>query len=176
MNEIDKIKSLKSFLQTLEYLYDNKKWLVTCEQLRELFYNDKNKRYNWLTIIQLTGLKYKGSTEYTAEKIGEIIGYSASTVENEKSKIVETIELLKKNNEIEKNLSLREIYNKYLHPDVLPLDRKEIWKALENGDVLSCFQFDSPVGRQAAKKIKPQNIIEMSDSNGSSVGPYTFFR
>ncbi len=92
MNEIDKIKSLKSFLQTLEYLYDNKKWLVTCEQLRELFYNDKNKRYNWLTIIQLTGLKYKGSTEYTAEKIGEIIGYSASTVENEKSKIVETIE------------------------------------------------------------------------------------
>lgn len=41
-----------------------------------------------------------------------------------------------------------------------------MWDALANGDVLGCFQFDSSVGAQAAKKIKPQNPHEMADANG----------
>lgn len=87
MSELETIKSLKKQLQLLEDCYTNKKGFIVCWQLKELFYNDeKKKRYNWLTIIQLTGLKY------TAEEIGKIIGYSASTVENEKNKIVEVIE------------------------------------------------------------------------------------
>ena len=81
-------------------------------------------------------------------------------------KITKTIELLQEYGEIDKNLSLREVYNKYLHPNVLPIEDEKIWKALEEGSVLSLFQFDSPVGRQAAKKIKPHSIFEMSDSNG----------
>ena len=81
-------------------------------------------------------------------------------------KIAETIRLLQKYNKIDNNLTLREVYNKYLHPEVLPLDKKEIWKALQEGSVLNIFQFDSDVGSQAAKKIKPTNILEMSDANG----------
>ena len=81
-------------------------------------------------------------------------------------KIAETIRLLQKYNKIDSNLTLREVYNKYLHPEVLPLDKKEIWKALQEGSVLNIFQFDSDVGSQAAKKIKPTNILEMSDANG----------
>jgi len=81
-------------------------------------------------------------------------------------KIAETIKLLQKYNKIDSNLTLREVYNKYLHPEVLPLDKKEIWKALQEGSVLNIFQFDSDVGSQAAKKIKPTNILEMSDANG----------
>lgn len=81
-------------------------------------------------------------------------------------KIVETIRLLQKYNKIDSNLTLREVYNKYLHPEVLPLDDKKIWKALQEGNVLNIFQFDSEVGSQAAKKIKPESILEMSDANG----------
>ena len=81
-------------------------------------------------------------------------------------KIVETIRLLQKYNKIDNNLTLREVYNKYLHPEVLPLDNKKIWKALQNNSVLNIFQFDSDVGSQAAKKIKPESILEMSDANG----------
>ena len=81
-------------------------------------------------------------------------------------KIVETIRLLQKYNKIDSNLSLREVYNKYLHPEVLPLNNENIWKALQNNNVLNIFQFDSDVGSQAAKKIKPKNILEMSDANG----------
>ena len=81
-------------------------------------------------------------------------------------KLRETISLLQKYGEIDKNLSLREVYNMYFHPNVLPLDRIDCWRALEQGSVLNIFQFDSDVGSQAAKKIKPQTIMEMSDANG----------
>ena len=81
-------------------------------------------------------------------------------------KIAETIRLLQKYNKIDSNLTLREVYNKYLHPEVLPLDDETIWKALQENSVLNIFQFDSDVGSQAAKKIKPTNIMEMADANG----------
>lgn len=80
--------------------------------------------------------------------------------------IIQTIELLQADNVIEKDLSLREVYNKYLHPSVLPQDDQKMWDALANGDVIGCFQFDSSVGGQAAKKIHPHNPLEMADANG----------
>lgn len=89
--------------------------------------------------------------------------------------IIQTVKLLQIDGELEKDLSLREIYNKYLHPEVLPLEDKKIWDALAEGSVINCFQFDSAVGRQAAKKIKPTNPVEMSDANGSKIGPYTLY-
>ena len=91
-------------------------------------------------------------------------------------KLVETIKLLQKYNKIENNLSLREVYNKYFHPEVLPLNNEKIWQALQENNVLNVFQFDSDVGSQAAKKIKPTNVLEMADANGSSIGPNTLFR
>ena len=81
-------------------------------------------------------------------------------------KLTEAIKLLKDYGEIESDLSLREIYDKYFHPNVLPLDRPDIWKALQENNVLNIFQFDSEVGSQAAKKIKPSSILEMTDANG----------
>ena len=81
-------------------------------------------------------------------------------------KIAETIRLLQKYNKIDSSLSLREVYNEYLHPETIPLDNEKIWKALQNNSVLNIFQFDSAVGSQAAKKIKPTNILEMADANG----------
>ena len=89
--------------------------------------------------------------------------------------IIKTIELLQQEGLIEQG-SLRDIYNKYLHPAVLPQDDAKMWDALANNEVISCFQFDSAVGSQAAKKIKPRTPLEMADANGSNIGPYTLFR
>ena len=63
-------------------------------------------------------------------------------------------------------MSLREVYNKYFHPNVLPLDRQDVWDAIRDGKVINIFQFDSQIGSQAAKKIKPKTILELSDANG----------
>ena len=81
-------------------------------------------------------------------------------------KLTETIRLLQDYGEIESDLTLREIYDKYFHPNVLPIDDQNIWKALQENSVLNIFQFDSEVGSQAAKKIKPKSMLEMADANG----------
>lgn len=80
--------------------------------------------------------------------------------------IIQTIQLLQNDGVIESDLSLREVYNKYLHPSVLPQDDEKMWNALANNEVLGCFQFDSAVGGRAAKLIKPHNPREMADANG----------
>ena len=81
-------------------------------------------------------------------------------------KIAQAIKFLQEDGCLEQDLSLREIYNKYFHPNVLPLNRQDIWDAIRDGKVINIFQFDSEIGSQAAKKIKPQNILELSDANG----------
>ena len=81
-------------------------------------------------------------------------------------KLTEAIKLLKDYGEIDSSLTLREIYDEYFHPNVLPLDREDVWQALQENNVLNVFQFDSEVGSQAAKKIKPASILEMTDANG----------
>ena len=81
-------------------------------------------------------------------------------------KIVQCIKFLQENGEIESDLSLREVYDKYLHPDVLDIEDKDVWENIQQGNILNIFQFDSDVGAQAAKKIKPGNMLELSDANG----------
>jgi len=81
-------------------------------------------------------------------------------------KIAQCIKFLQENNEIEQDLTLREVYDKYFHPDVLDIEDKEVWKNIQDGKILNIFQFDSPVGSQAAKKIAPKNMVELSDANG----------
>ena len=82
-------------------------------------------------------------------------------------KIVQTINFLQEKNLIEKDLKLKEAYDKYLHPDVLPINNsKETWEVIQKASVLDLFQLDSDIGRQGAKKIKPDNIIELSSVNG----------
>ena len=80
--------------------------------------------------------------------------------------IIQTIELLQTDKVIDPTLTLREVYDKFLHPSILPQDDEAMWKALANNEVVCCFQFDSPVGAQAAKKIRPHNPRELADANG----------
>ncbi len=81
-------------------------------------------------------------------------------------KLAEAIRMLQDYGEIESDLTLREVYDKYFHPNVLPIEEDKYWKVLQENNVLNIFQFDSDVGSQAAKKIKPTNIMEMADANG----------
>lgn len=80
-------------------------------------------------------------------------------------KITICIELLQKNNLIDKNKSLREIYNEYLHPAVLDTSDEKLWTALANGSVLDVFQFSTGVGLATAKQIKPTNPTQLTSAN-----------
>ena len=79
-------------------------------------------------------------------------------------KIIKCFEMLQKNNEIEK-LTLRETYNKYIHPEVMDTTEHGIWEHLAAGDVLDVFQFNGGVGLAIAKKLRPSDPLEMTAAN-----------
>ena len=114
----------------------------------------KTPKGELITQFDLHDCEYLGNTKYD---------FLVTEVQD---KLVEAIELLQEDAVIEKDLSLRQIYDKYFHPNVLPLDDDKIWDALDDVSVLNTFQFDSPVGAQAARKIRPRNVLEMADANG----------
>ena len=80
-------------------------------------------------------------------------------------KIIQCFELLQKDNQIEQNLKLRDLYNKYIHPEVIDTSNPQIWEHLAAGDILDVFQFNTGVGLAIAKKLKPQNPMEMTAAN-----------
>ena len=79
-------------------------------------------------------------------------------------KIIKCFELLVEDKVIEK-LSLRDLYNKYIHPEVIDTSDQRIWDHLAAGDVMDVFQFSTGVGLAIAKKLKPQNPLEMTAAN-----------
>ena len=79
-------------------------------------------------------------------------------------KIIKCFEMLEQEGEIEPN-TLRNTYNKYIHPEVMDTNNPKIWEHLAAGDVLDVFQFNTGVGLAIAKKLKPQDPLEMTAAN-----------
>ncbi len=80
-------------------------------------------------------------------------------------KITNCINLLKEDGYFSDCSTLREIYEGYFHPSKLDLEDNRIWRSLAAGDTMDIFQFNSDVGLQAAKAIRPENPIEMTMAN-----------
>lgn len=79
-------------------------------------------------------------------------------------KFIKCFELLKTDGQVE-NLTLRQLYNKYIHPEVIDTTDKRIWEHLAAGDVMDVFQFATGVGLAVAKKLKPKDPMEMTAAN-----------
>lgn len=79
--------------------------------------------------------------------------------------ITQCIEELQQAGYIEKELTLREAYDKYVSPDTIPLDDSDTWNAIDRADILKLFQLDSMIGRQGARLIKPRSIEELTAVN-----------
>lgn len=79
-------------------------------------------------------------------------------------KIITCFDLMVKDRVVE-NIGLRALYNKYLHPEKIDTTNPVIWEHLAAGDILDVFQFNSGVGLAVAKKVKPQNPLEMTAAN-----------
>lgn len=81
--------------------------------------------------------------------------------------ITQCINLLQQNGKIDKNLTLREAYDKYLAPEKLPIEDDKLWAAASSGTILKFFQFDTQVGGQTIKMVKPHTPQEMADCNSA---------
>lgn len=81
------------------------------------------------------------------------------------SKIAKCLDLLLKNKEIEWQGSLRATYDKYIHPDVLNYDDKEMWRKADDGEITNLFQMETMVGSVCMKKARPSNVGELAEIN-----------
>lgn len=120
-------------------------------------------------IAQNAMMKTTGGQEVTQFNMGDSdymggLKMDALTI-NALDRIRSCMELLLDEGKIEWQGSLRETYDKYIHPDVLDFETKEMFELLHDGQVLDAFQFDSAVGSQAVSKIKPISFQELSAGN-----------
>ena len=86
-------------------------------------------------------------------------------VTDAQSKIAKCLELLLNDKKIQWQGSLRETYNKYLHPDVLEFDNPKIWELASSGTIPQLFQFDTQVGAVCIQKAKPKNVMQLAEVN-----------
>lgn len=98
-----------------------------------------------------------------SEKMGSIKYDFLST--DALDKIHVCMDLLIKDGYIEWQGDLRSTYNKYIHPDVLDRDTKEMWEMLNAGKIISAFQMDSVVAKQTLASIHPQSLLELAAVN-----------
>ena len=60
---------------------------------------------------------------------------------------------------------LRSTYNYYLYPSRIHYDDPKMWDLAIENKVSSLFQFDTPVGLQTIKLIKPHSLGELAQAN-----------
>ena len=58
--------------------------------------------------------------------------------------------------------NLRATYQRYLAPDVLDYTSDAMWDLVGEGAINSLFQFDTIVGSQAIKQIRPRSLTELA--------------
>lgn len=75
------------------------------------------------------------------------------------------VDLLIEKGVLEDQGSIKATYDKYIHPDVLDYDTTEMWDMIGNNEIIDAFQFDTPTGSQAAKKVKPHTLPELATAN-----------
>lgn len=78
-------------------------------------------------------------------------------------KIHKAMDAMLQDGVIEWQGSVRETYNKYLHPDVLDYTTKDMWDKIPQA--YSIFQFDSPTSSKALQATLPKSVMDLSAAN-----------
>ena len=77
-------------------------------------------------------------------------------------KIRKCMDLLLDDGLIQWQGSLRATYDKYFNPAVLDYTNTKMWDMVDNGEINNLFQFDTLVGAEAVKKIKPRSLKQVA--------------
>jgi DNA polymerase III subunit alpha len=103
--------------------------------------------YNLEDSEYLGGLKYDMLTVQALDKIHATLNY------------------MLEDRVIEWEGTLRKTYDKYLLPANLEYNDIKMWEMLWSGEIIDVFQFDTMVGSQAIKQIKPESVAELAVAN-----------
>lgn len=113
----------------------------------------KAKDGSWVTQFDLHDLEYMGGCKL------DILVTEVQDV------ITQCLNLLQEYSHIPADMTLKEMYDAYLNPNVIDFEDEEIWDTINKGKLLKLFQLDSSVGRQTAKMLKPRSLEELANVN-----------
>lgn len=157
-NECEKYDGLVEMAQMIEGMICGRSIHASAVYLFNSDYNDHNammKAPNGLPVTQFNMI----DSDYCSGLKEDLL-----TIKSLDS-IRKCLDYLVEYGEIEWQGSLRETYNKYLHPDVLDYTTPEMWDMVGRGEITDLFQFDTEVGRVAINKIKPRSLIELATAS-----------
>lgn len=84
---------------------------------------------------------------------------------NALDKLRTTMNLLLEDGKIQWQGNLKATYDKYLLPKGLEYKDANMWAMAGRGEIVDLFQFDTSVGSQAMRSIKPQSISQLAIAN-----------
>lgn len=113
----------------------------------------KTSRGIRVTAFNLEDTEYAGGIKYDFLTINAL------------DKIRTTMNLLLEDGVLDWHETLRDTYNHYLLPVNLDYENEEMWQMVADGQIVDLFQFDTQVGTQAVRLIRPTNIAELSVAN-----------
>lgn len=170
-NEKKNRKPVKEFVKRVEKYDGLKETMVSIEGIVNgrsqhassvIFYPnsflDNNAMMKTTKGLSVTQLNAEDG-EYSGELKLDFLSISAL------GRIREAMDLLLADGKIEWQGSLKATYDKYLHPDVLDLESKEMYQMLADGKIDDAFQMSSLVAQNAMKKIKPETFNEIEITN-----------
>lgn len=157
--EVDQYPGLLDIIFTIEGIVKQR----GCHASGVIMY-DENKIYDTAAIMRTpSGDLVTCYDLHMAEAAGDTkYDFLATEVSD---KIIKCLELLQEDEVIEPEMTLRDMYEMYLHPEHIDTTNPIIWEALAEGSVLDVFQFNSGVGLAIAKKLKPTDPLEMTAAN-----------
>lgn len=134
LTAVNQYEGLLDIIQKLEGTISNRSIHAS-----GVIFNDKGHEFDNMAIMTAPdGTLITQWSLHDQEAAGKV--KIDSLVTDVMEKITQTIFLLQENNLIEPELTLKEAYDKYLHPDVLPLNDPKIWDNIDDGKVQSMFQ------------------------------------
>ena len=158
INEIKKIPNLLETALSIEGLINGRSIHASAVYIFNEDFIEHNARMKAPNGTYITQYNMKCSDYMSGLKMDFLTISSLDSIRH-------CMDLLIKSGYMEWQGTLRDTYNKYLHPDVLDYDTKEMWDWVSENKVMDLFQFDTPVGLQAARRIKPHSLIELAAAN-----------
>ena len=158
INEVEKFEGLKEGMLLIENLVCGRSIHASGVYVFENGFLPQNSRMRAPNGSYITGWTMKDSDYAGGLKVDCLTIMALD-------KLHTTIDLLDEFNIIEAEPTIKETYNKYLHPDVLEYDNKEMWDMVGENTLIDAFQFDTEVGSEAARKVKPTSLPELAIAN-----------
>ena len=158
INEIKKVPDLLETALSLEGLISGRSIHASAVYLYNDDFTEHNARMKAPNGTYITQFNMKHSDYLGGLKFDFLTLSSLDSIRH-------CMELLIESGHMQWQGTLRATYDKYLHPDVLDYETKEMWDWVAENRVVDLFQFNTQVGLQAAKRIQPHSLVELATAN-----------